>query len=41
MDANLLEQGIVIEDIEDLYPFDEKHPFPENLIRDNDDVVWN
>jgi hypothetical protein len=41
MDANLLEKGIVIEDIEDLYPFDEKHPFPGNLIRDNDDVVWN
>jgi dienelactone hydrolase len=41
MDANQLEEGIVIEEIEDLYPFDEKHPFPENLIRDNDDVVWN
>jgi dienelactone hydrolase len=40
MDATLLEKGIVIEDIEDLYPFDEKHPMPGNLIRDNDDVVW-
>ncbi len=40
MDATLLEKGIVIEDIEDLYPFDEEHPFPGNLIRDNDDVVW-
>ena len=40
MDATLLEKGIVIEDIEDLYLFDEKHPFPGNLIRDNDDVVW-
>lgn len=40
MDAVLLEKGIVIEDIEDLYPFDENHPIPENLIRDNDDVVW-
>ncbi len=40
MDATLLEKGIVIEDIEDLYLFDEKHPIPENLIRDNDDVVW-
>ena len=40
MDATLLEKGIVIEEIEDLYPFDEKHPFPKNLIRNNDDVVW-
>ncbi len=40
MDAALLEEGIVIEDIEDLYPFDENHPVPENLIRDNDKVVW-
>jgi hypothetical protein len=40
MNANLLEEGIVIEEIEDLYPFDEKHPFPQNLIKDNDDVVW-
>jgi hypothetical protein len=39
-DAVLLEEGIVIEDIEELYPFDEKHPVPENLIRNNDDVVW-
>ncbi len=41
MDAARLEKGIVIEEIEDLYPFDEKHPVPENLIRNNDDVVWN
>ncbi len=41
MDAHMLEKGIVIEEIEDLYPFDEKHPIPENLIRDNDKVVWN
>ena len=40
MDAKLLEEGIVIEEIEDLYPFDDKHPLPENLIRNNDDVVW-
>lgn len=40
MDATLLEEGIVIEEIEDLYPFDDKHPIPENLIRNNDDVVW-
>ena len=40
MDAARLEEGIVIEEIEDLYPFDEAHPIPENLIRNNDDVVW-
>ena len=40
MDATILEEGIVIEEIEVLYPFDEKHPFPGNLIRNNDDVVW-
>jgi dienelactone hydrolase len=40
MDAKLLEEGIVIEEIEDLYTFDDKHPVPENLIRNNDDVVW-
>jgi dienelactone hydrolase len=40
MDAKLLEEGIAIEEIEDLYPFDDKHPIPENLIRNNDDVVW-
>lgn len=40
MDANLLEEGIVIEDTEDLYPFDAKHPVPDDLIRDNDKVVW-
>lgn len=39
-DAALLEEGIVIESIEDLYPFDDQHPVPENLIRHNDDVVW-
>ena len=40
MDATILEEGIVIEEIEVLYPFDEKHPFPGNLVRNNDDVVW-
>jgi dienelactone hydrolase len=40
MDTKLLEEGIVVEEIVDLYPFDEKHPFPDNLIRNNDDVVW-
>ncbi len=39
-DAAMLEEGIVIEDIGDLYPFDDEHPVPTNLIRHNDDVVW-
>jgi hypothetical protein len=40
MDAARLEEGIVMEDIEDLYLFDESFPFPENGIRNNEDVVW-
>jgi hypothetical protein len=39
-DAACLEDGIVIEEIEDLYLFNEKNPYPGNLIRNNDDVVW-
>jgi hypothetical protein len=39
-DAARLEEGIVIENTRDLYPFDEQNPFPENLIRNNDDVAW-
>jgi dienelactone hydrolase len=39
-DAARLEEGIVIEDTRDLYPFNEQNPIPENLIRNNDDVVW-
>ncbi len=39
-DGSLIEDDIVIEKIEELYPFDENHPFPENGIRNNDDVVW-
>lgn len=40
-DGSLKEEGIVIEDQKALYPFDEKHPFPENGIRKNDDIKWN
>lgn len=40
-DGSLNEQGIVIEDQNTLYPFDESNPFPEYGIRNNDDVVWD
>jgi dienelactone hydrolase len=40
-DGTLNEKGIVIEEIEDLYTFDKNHPFPENAIRNNNDVVWD
>ncbi len=39
-DGTLNEKMIVIEDQKALYSFDEKHPFPSNGIRKNDDVVW-
>ena len=39
-DGSLKEEGIVIEDQKALYPFDDKHPFPANGIRNNDDVIW-
>lgn len=39
-DGSLIEEGIIIEKIEDLYPFNEDHPLPGNAIRNNDDVVW-
>ncbi|MCK9413272.1 MAG: hypothetical protein M0Q53_13295 [Prolixibacteraceae bacterium] len=39
-DGSLNEKVIVIEDQKALYPFDDKHPFPANGIRKNDDVVW-
>ncbi|MCC5908130.1 MAG: hypothetical protein JJU13_18080 [Balneolaceae bacterium] len=38
--GNLLEDGIAIEEQNDLYPFDDDHPFPSHGIRHNDDVVW-
>ncbi len=39
-DGSLKEDMIVIEDQKTLYPFDDKHPFPEKGIRNNNDVVW-
>ena len=39
-DGSLKEDGIVVEDQKALYPFDDKHPFPEKGIRNNNDVVW-
>ncbi len=40
-DGTVKEEGIVIEKIEALYPFDENNPFPKNGIRNNDNVIWN
>jgi len=40
VDPARLEDGIIIEETEDLYLFNEKIPFPGNMIRKNDDVVW-
>lgn len=40
-DGTLMEESIVIEQIEDLYPFDETHPFPDNAVRNNNDIVWD
>ena len=40
-DGTLNEEGIVIEEIESLYPFSESNPFPEDGIRNNDGVIWN
>ena len=40
-DGSLIEAGIVIEDLKALYVFDDKHPFPEDAVRKNDDVRWN
>jgi len=39
-DGSLIEDDIVIEEIETLYPFNKNQPFPEYGIRNNDDVVW-
>ncbi len=39
-DGTLKEDNIVIEDQKALYSFNEKHPFPADGIRNNDDVVW-
>lgn len=39
-DGSLNEKTIVIEDQKALYPFNDNHPFPANIVRKNDDVVW-
>lgn len=39
-DGSLIEDGIVIEEQEDLYLFGGGIPFPEHGIRHNDDVEW-
>lgn len=40
-EGNLNEDGIVIEDQKSLYAIDEVNPFPEDVVRNNDDVNWN
>ncbi len=40
-DGTVKEEMIVIEDQKALYPFDDKHPFPANGIRSNDQVKWD
>ncbi|MFT7234366.1 MAG: hypothetical protein ACI8TA_003598 [Cyclobacteriaceae bacterium] len=40
-DGTLSEDGIIIEKIEALYPFNEQHPFPKEGIRSNKDVIWD
>ncbi|MEX0779909.1 MAG: hypothetical protein WD037_09245 [Balneolales bacterium] len=39
-DGSLIEDDIVIEKQETLYPFDAEHNFPDYGITHNDDVVW-
>jgi uncharacterized protein len=39
-DGTLNESTIVIEETKTLYSFNDKHPFPSNGVRKNDDVVW-
>ncbi|MEJ7676190.1 MAG: acetylxylan esterase [Chitinophagaceae bacterium] len=39
-DGTLKEDMIVIEDQKTLYSFNEKHPFPKNGVRNNNNVVW-
>ncbi|MEX0770582.1 MAG: hypothetical protein WD035_07610 [Balneolaceae bacterium] len=42
MDSNgsLIEEGIVIEQQESLYPFDEEYLFQDDALRHNDEVAW-
>lgn len=39
-DGSLNENGVVIEEQEALYPFDQKHPFPSTAVTHNDGVKW-
>lgn len=39
-DGSLKEDMIVIEDQKALYSFNDKHPFPKNAVRNNNNVVW-
>ena len=39
-DGTLNESTIVIEDTKALYSFNDKHPFPANGVKTNDDIVW-
>ena len=39
-DGSLNESTVLIEDTKTLYPFDDKHPFPADGVKTNDDVVW-
>jgi len=39
-DGTLKEDMIVIEDQKTLYSFNDKHPFPKNAVRNNNNVVW-
>ena len=40
-DGSLIEDDIVIEEIEVLYPFDETNPVPNDAILNNDEVIWS
>jgi uncharacterized protein len=40
-DGSLNEGGIVIEEQEALYVFDDVNPLPEHALRHNDEIVWN
>ena len=39
-DGTLNESSIVIEETRDLYPFNDKNPFPANGVKTNDNVIW-
>lgn len=40
-DGTVNESGIVIEGVEDLYTFDKNHPYPDDIVRNNDDIIWD